>query len=226
MRFGIKANMVNDPGGHPCIMFSTPMIFAAWVSQLQAHSARLTGSPDTFADLVTAALNAYADNSNGWIMSGYVPGKDWTDASRDGARNDTTRCLLDGSATIRRPWLTPRSHSNRRGRKTANDAGVEPSGVNRLSTHPELQARSYVRKWCLASPNDKPLKKNCVALWRLRTHPAHKSSCCISRKRNQKPSGFFATDRRISKAGAERALHRLRKERGLKAAEPQFYFSS
>ena len=144
MRFGIKANMVNDPGGHPCIMFSTPMIFAAWVSQLQAHSARLTGSPDTFADLVTAALNAYADNSNGWIMSGYVPGKDWTDASRDGARNDTTRCLLDGSAAIRRPWLTPRSHSNRRGRKTANDAGVEPSGVNRLSTHPELQARSYV----------------------------------------------------------------------------------
>jgi hypothetical protein len=32
---------------------------------------------------------------------------------------------MDGSAAIRRPWLTPHSHSNRRRRKNANDAGVE-----------------------------------------------------------------------------------------------------
>ena len=31
----------------------------------------------------------------------------------------------DGSAAIRRPWLTPRSNSNKRRRKSVNDAGIE-----------------------------------------------------------------------------------------------------
>ena len=57
--------------------------------------------------------------------------------SRDGARNDSNGRLpprmtggTDGSATIRKPWLTPHSHWNRRRRKNANDAGVEALAVS------------------------------------------------------------------------------------------------
>jgi hypothetical protein len=32
---------------------------------------------------------------------------------------------MDGLDVIRKPWLTPRSNSNRRRRKNANDGGVE-----------------------------------------------------------------------------------------------------
>ena len=74
-----KPYMVNDPNGRPMHDVWHPDDFAGWMAQLRAHSARLTGSPDAFTDQATAALNAYADNSNGWIMSSYVPGKDWTD---------------------------------------------------------------------------------------------------------------------------------------------------
>ena len=46
---------------------------------------------------------------------------------------------MDGSDAIRRRWLTPHSHSNRRRRKNANDAGVEDLAVREQYGPPSLK---------------------------------------------------------------------------------------
>jgi hypothetical protein len=71
--------MVYDQNGRRMKRVWHPEDFEGWLAQLRDHSARTTGNPDTLFDQVYAALNEYADDSKGWIMSSYVPGTDWTD---------------------------------------------------------------------------------------------------------------------------------------------------
>jgi hypothetical protein len=75
--------MVFDANGKPLKKIWHEEDFGAWVAQLRQFSRRLTGSEHTYYDEVWKALDRTAEESDGWLMSSYIPGKDWSNTPYD-----------------------------------------------------------------------------------------------------------------------------------------------
>jgi hypothetical protein len=70
--------MVYDANGHLLSNVWHPDDFEAWIEQLRQFSMFKTHSRDKYYNQVYDALDEAAEDSNGWLMSSYIPGEDWT----------------------------------------------------------------------------------------------------------------------------------------------------